>query len=135
MNKRVLLVSAMLRCINAAVEFAPEDTIKKNAIQQIRNDRTMNLLTQLCATTGWIKGNIGAKYLKIVCYGLLLPISTESESPQNLQMYELVCKALGDILNIVRQKLMNEDKLELTKDDKILIYQVKTLFNSDLNDS
>lgn len=52
------------------------------------------MITQLCASTGWILANIGTKYLKIVYHGLKMSDKYHEEDKNNLVVYEIVCKAI-----------------------------------------
>ena len=129
LNKRALLISAMLRCMYAAIEYAPDDTCKKNTISQIKQKKIIKMLTQLCACTGWTVGNLGSKYLKIIYYGLKLSHKEFNESKENFEIYDLVSKAICDMLQIIRKKLFQEDKIPLTKEDKMLIYDLAKTTN------
>lgn len=124
LNKRALLISAMLRCMHAAIEYAPEESYRQNSILQIKQKKIIKMLTQLCASTGWILGNVGSKYLKIIYYGLKLPHKEFNESKDNFEIYDLVSKAICDMLQIVRKKLFQEDKIPLTQEDKMLIFDI-----------
>ena len=69
---RVLCIASYLRCLFAAIEYAPTEEMKESAIEQISDDVRMRELTQLCDTTGWLSkdhdldANIGAKYLRLM---------------------------------------------------------------------
>ena len=82
------------------------------------------MLTQLSASTGWTLANIGSKYLKIVYYGLKLSDRVSQEDEDKLDIYELIGKAVCDMLQIVRKRIMEEDKSPLTIADKTLIYDL-----------
>ena len=124
LNKRALLVSVMLRCMYAAIEYAPDETCKKNSILQIKKNSIIKMITELCACTGWTLGNIGSKYLKIIYYGIKLSHKEFYESKDNFEIYELISKAIYDMLHIIRKKLFIEDKNPLTNEDKMLIYDL-----------
>lgn len=123
-NKRALLVGAMLRCLYAAIEYAPNESFRKNSIAQIKQKSKIKMITQLCSTTGWTLGNLGSKYLKVIYYGLKLPHQEFDESKENFEIYDLVSKAIYDMLQIIRRKLFQEDKIPLTKEDKMLIFDL-----------
>jgi hypothetical protein len=61
-------------------------------------------------------------------YGLIIPITAEKEEKENIEIYELVSKAICDMLLIIRKKIFKEDKIPLTKEDHMLIYDVKFFF-------
>jgi hypothetical protein len=69
-NYRSLVISAMLRCIYASIEYSPTLELKDQTISQLRVKQTFTWLTELCSTTGWVIGNVGAKYLRIVQHAL-----------------------------------------------------------------
>ena len=123
-NKRALLVSAMLRCMYAAIEYAPDENSRRNSINQIKQKKIIKMLTQLCDCTGWTLGNLGSKYLKIIYYGLRLSDRELNESKENFEIYDLVSKAICDMLQIIRKKIFQEDKIPLSKEDKMLIYDL-----------
>ena len=123
-NKRALLVSAMLRCMHAGIEYAPDEASRRSSINQIKQRKIIKMLTQLCDCTGWTLGNLGSKYLKIIYYGLRLSHRELNESIENFEIYDLVSKAICDMLQIVRKKLFQEDKLPLSKEDKMLIFEL-----------
>jgi len=129
LNKRALLASAMLRCMYAAIEYAPDEACKKNTISQIKQKKIIKMLTQLCACTGWTLGNLGSKYLKIIYYGLKLSHKEFNESKENFEIYDMVSKAICEMLQIIRKKLFQEDKIPLTKEDKMLIFDLAKTTN------
>lgn len=124
LNKRALLVCAMLRCMHAAIEYAPEESFRQNSIAQINQPKIILMLTQLCASTGWVRGNVGSKYLKIIYYGLKLSNKEFNETKENFEIYELVSKAIYEMLQIVRRKLFQEDKVPLNQEDKMLVFDL-----------
>lgn len=57
-------------------------------------------------------------------YGLKIQITSEQEEKENIEIYDLVCKAICEMLLIIRKKIFTEDKIPLTKEDNMLIYDV-----------
>ena len=80
------------------------------------------MLTQLCGTTGWIAGNIGIKYLKIIYYGLQLSNRMNQEDKENTEIYELVSYAMIEMIGIISILVIQQDKIELKFEYKILVY-------------
>jgi hypothetical protein len=62
---RSLSVAAYLRCLYGAIEFAPKESLRAEAIQCISELYVFRNITILCDTTDWLEANIGAKYLRI----------------------------------------------------------------------
>ena len=68
----------------------------------------MNLkeLTEICATTQW-EHHTAYKYLTIAKYALILSNKATEESITALENYEVVSKALCDIMLMLKKRLDN----------------------------
>ena len=62
---RSLCIAAYLRCLYGALEYAPKEQLRAEAMQSLRELYVFRNITILCDTTGWLEANIGAKYLRI----------------------------------------------------------------------
>ena len=72
---RSLTIAAFLRCLYAAIEFAPNYILRQNAIHNIRDPIMFRSITQLCDSTDWDENaNIGAKYLRVMRSVIKLPL-------------------------------------------------------------
>lgn len=83
MNKdiRSLTVAAYLRCLFAAIEYAPSVPLRDSALQTIRDPINFRGITQLCDTTDWDeKANIGAKYLRVARSVIKLPYEKTADT-------------------------------------------------------
>ena len=77
-------------------------------------------LTELCATTKW-RHNVATKYLMVVKYAIKLDDEATEEN-MALDSYEIVSKALCDILVILNKKLADYVTVPLTYEDIMLAY-------------
>ena len=59
-------IAAMLRIIYASIAYAPHHSFKKKLIRQLYDLEIFKKITKFWYETGWIKGNIQLKFLKIV---------------------------------------------------------------------
>jgi len=74
-NIRSLTVAALLRCLYASVEYAPNMALKIEAINTIRDPVVFRNVTQLCDACNWDENaNIGAKYLRVMRHVIRMPI-------------------------------------------------------------
>mmetsp|Transcript_15016 Transcript_15016/g.14598 ORF Transcript_15016/g.14598 Transcript_15016/m.14598 type:complete len:112 (-) Transcript_15016:471-806(-) len=105
---RSLCVAAYLRCLYAAIEYAPDLELRNEAIKILKDDFTFSTITQLCDTTGWLECNIGAKYLRIMRHILKMPYQNAQESIENLPQYEMVAIVAQKILNLLKMKITSE---------------------------
>ena len=76
---RALCVAAYLRCLYAAIEYAPNLELKAEAIRSLKEEFVFRTITQLCDTTGWFEANIGAKYLRVMRHIIKVPYSMADE--------------------------------------------------------
>ena len=81
---RSLCIAAYLRCLFAAIEYAPNQELKIEAIRNLKDDFVFRNITQLCDTTGWFEANIGAKYLRVMRHILKIPANDANEEFRNL---------------------------------------------------
>ena len=63
---KICTIAAMLRIIYAAIVYSPIPKYKKKLITQLYDLEIFKKVTKFWYETGWIKGNIQLKYLKIV---------------------------------------------------------------------
>lgn len=82
------------------------------------------MLTQLCGTTGWLVGNIGIKYLKIIFYGMKLSYRVSQEEKENTEVYELISYAMMEMMTLLRINVLQQDKNKLSIEDKTLLYNL-----------
>lgn len=88
---RNLTVAAYLRCLYAAIEYAPTIDLRFNAIQNIRDPLMFRTITQLCDSTDWDEAaGIGAKYLRVMRHIVKLPLDKGDETVDMLMHYELI---------------------------------------------
>lgn len=92
----------MLRAFRNSIEFSPIPDTRKHAIEQLKRRATIKMLTQLCGTTGWLVGNIGIKYLKIIFYGMKLSYRVNQEEKENTEVYELISYAMMEMMTLLR---------------------------------
>ena len=93
LNKQIrcLTIAAYLRCLYAAIEYAPSNDLKMNAINNIKDPLMFRSITQLCDSTNWDEeSGIGAKYLRVMRHIIKLPLDKDQESTDMLLHYELV---------------------------------------------
>lgn len=80
-----MTIAAFLRCLYAAIEYAPNAKLRNNAIKNIRDPVVFRSITQLCDSTNWDENaNIGAKYIRVMRSILKLPPSVGTETMDNL---------------------------------------------------
>lgn len=92
---RNLTVAAYLRCLMAAIEYAPDYELRQDTIRNIKEASMFRTITQLCDTTDWDEGClIGAKYLKVMRYTISMPLEKGKESEDMLLHYELMGKVI-----------------------------------------
>lgn len=96
---RSLCIAAYLRCLYAAIEYAPHLEYKNDAIMQLKVDYAIKSLTHLCDTTGWLEAAIGAKYLRIMNHVIKVPFSQTEEPEGNLEIYSIVSTVIKKILH------------------------------------
>ena len=88
---RNLTVAAYLRCLYAAIEYAPTIDLRFNAIQNIKDPLMFRTITQLCDSTNWDESaGIGAKYLRVMRHIIKLPLNKGEETTDMLMHYELI---------------------------------------------
>jgi hypothetical protein len=86
---RSLCVAAFLRCLHAAIEYAPRADYQRSAIAVLQQDAIFMNITELCSTTGWFQCNIGLKYLQVFKYIIKMPFNSGYESKENLKKYQV----------------------------------------------
>jgi hypothetical protein len=125
---RNLTVAAYLRCLYAAIEYAPTVDLRLNAIQNIRDPLMFRTITQLCDSTDWDEeAGIGAKYLRVMRHILKLPLDKGAETTDMLMHYEMISSVCQKALIKIIDKL-NKD-IELTRKDQICQYELSlTMF-------
>ena len=129
MNKpiRILTVAAYLRCLYAAIEYAPEVTLKERAVENIRDPVMFRSITQLCDCTDWDEGaNIGAKYLRVMRSIIRIPLDKDYETTDMLMHYELIAIVIQKTLGKIFDKMSKD--IQLTDGDKVTIYEVSLTF-------
>ena len=110
---RNLTVAAYLRCLYAAIEFAPSISLKFHAIENIKDPLMFRTITQLCDSTNWDESaGIGTKYLRVMRHIIKLPLNKGVETTDMLMHYELVSSVCLKILGKIIEKI-NKD-IELT---------------------
>jgi len=71
---RKLTIAAYLRCIYAAIEYAPTEVLRQNAVNNIKEPQMFRAITQLCDSADWDENAyIGAKYLRVMRHAIKLP--------------------------------------------------------------
>mmetsp|Transcript_20800 Transcript_20800/g.32074 ORF Transcript_20800/g.32074 Transcript_20800/m.32074 type:complete len:124 (+) Transcript_20800:3851-4222(+) len=92
---RVLTISAFLRCLYGAIEYAPTVSLKYDAIANIRDPLMFRSITQLCDSLNWDEtANIGAKYLRVMRHVIKMPLEKEHEHTDMLMHYELIAMVI-----------------------------------------
>lgn len=81
---RSLCIAGYLRCLFAAIEYAPNQELKLEAIRNLKDEFVFRNITQLCDTTGWFEANIGAKYLRVMRHVIKVPFHEANEEFKNL---------------------------------------------------
>ena len=105
---RALCIAAYLRCLYAAIEYAPNQELKIEAVRNLKDEFVFRNITQLCDTTGWFEANIGAKYLRVMRHILKISANDANEEFNHLQLYEIVSVVIRKILNKLMIKIKNE---------------------------
>ena len=82
MKLRSLSIAAYLRCLYGAIEFAPKESLRAEAIQSISELYVFRNITILCDTTDWFEANIGAKYLRIARHVIKCPFNQVQEDKE-----------------------------------------------------
>jgi hypothetical protein len=86
-----LTIAAFLRCLYAAIEYAPTAKLRNSAISHMRDPHRFRSITKLCDSTNWDENaNIGAKYIRVMRSILKLPPGNGTDSMDNLMHYELI---------------------------------------------
>ena len=125
---RSLCIAAYLRCLHAAIEYAPKPYLEEAARKELRDDSNFIEVTQLCATTGWFEANIGTKYLKVFRNVLKLEYSRGHEKVESLLKYQIFAVVVKKILMMLKGKILTENEsLMLNESDKILICELSTI--------
>lgn len=120
---RSLNIAAFLRCLYAAIEFAPSQETRNNAILSIRDSTMFRAITQLCDSTNWDeKANIGSKYLRVMRSIIKLPLDQHSESSDMIMHYNLVSIVIQKTLSKIVDKMKKD--IQQTSGDKIAIYEI-----------
>ena len=63
----------------------------------------------MCASTGWLKANIGTKYLQVMRYIIRIDSLTRHEKKENVVKYEVLAIVVNRILSILQAKIKNEN--------------------------
>lgn len=126
---RGLCIAAYLRCLYGAIEYAPTEQLRLEAINQLQDIYVFRNLTQLCDTTGWFEANIGAKYLRVMRHVIKVPLTQATEASERLAHYEIVSKAVRKMLEQLSVKLKNEQQKPLCLEDKALIFELASICN------
>ena len=116
--------------MHATFESAPKPKYFDQAITNIKTDDVFRSITQLCASSGWVKDNIGTKFLQLVRYVMRLDTTAGREDKKHILKYEILSITIQRILGILEDKLkdLNANK-ELTVDEQILLCHVATTCN------
>ena len=80
---RSLCIAAYLRCLYGAIEYAPKEQLRAEAIQSLSELYVFRNITILCDTTGWLEANIGAKYLRIARHVIKAPYTLVTEDKES----------------------------------------------------
>ena len=115
-NIRSLTVAAFLRCLYAAIEYAPDAKLRMNAIKHVRDPLMFRSITQLCDSTNWDENaNIGAKYLRVMRNTIKLPPNQGTEKMDMLMHYELISIVIQKVLKQIIDKMKKD--IELSNSD------------------
>ena len=106
---RSLCVAAFLRCLHASIEYAPDINFHLDAVHNLQSIYMFKSITQLCASTGWLKANIGTKYLQVMRYIIRIDSLTRHEKKENVVKYEVLAIVVNRILSILQAKIKNEN--------------------------
>jgi hypothetical protein len=102
-------VAALLRCLYAAIEFAPNVTLQLEAIQNIRDPSMFRTITQLCDSCNFDEtANIGAKYLRLMRHVINMELAMDREKNENLMQYELVAVVIQKCLFKIVEKMKKD---------------------------
>lgn len=109
---RSLTIAAYLRCLLAAIEYAPSDnnvSLRALAIEKIREPNMFRTITQLCDSTDWDEeASIGSKYLRLMRHIIKLPNQKDIETREKFIHYQLLSIVLNKTLTNIITK-MNKD--------------------------
>lgn len=119
---RALIVSAIMRCIYNAYIYSPE--CRSSILKQLRSKKTLMNLTQLCFSTGWIKANVGIKYLKICKFILQLTKDEIKVDITRVVLNQIVGAALCDMMNLMNIRLKSERSHRFTANERDLILEL-----------
>ncbi|CDW89778.1 UNKNOWN [Stylonychia lemnae] len=84
--------------------------LKLEEVRNFKDEFVFRNIIQLCDTTGWFEGNIGAKYLRLMRQIIKIHYHETNEEFKNLQLYEIISVVIR--------------KMPLKNEDKILIYEL-----------
>eukprot|EP00743_Colponemidia_sp_Colp-15_P011317 GILK01012605.1.p1 GENE.GILK01012605.1~~GILK01012605.1.p1 ORF type:complete len:706 (-),score=168.24 GILK01012605.1:166-2160(-) len=123
-QRMALIVAAALRCIHAAVVYAPKEQTRAHAVEQLRRVETLRLLTSLSASTGWTESSVGAKYLAVVYHSLHINAKSLHDEPSSIGLYDIVTKAMQQILSLLQRRIRIANDHALTDDEEALCLQL-----------
>ena len=124
---RSLTVAAYLRCLHAAIEYAPTYTLRNQTIMNIKDPMMFRSITQLCDSTNWDEScNIGGKYLRVMRQIIKLQPKMDCEVQDTLMHYELIGLVIQKTLQKIVDKMSKDIKLD--HGDKVTIYELSLTF-------
>jgi len=126
---RSLCIAAFLRCLYASIDNAPNGEYHDVAINNLKgSDKVFIMISQLCASTGWIKANVGSKYLRVMRYITRVMPTKRLEEEENLIKYEILSIVIKRILGLLKDKIKNVNhNKELTLDDKNILCHLSVI--------
>ena len=88
---RRITIAAYLRCIYAAIEYAPTEKLRQDAVNNIKEPTMFRAITQLCDSADWDENAyIGAKYLRVMRHAIRLPFDQVNADMDMIMHYELI---------------------------------------------
>lgn len=123
---RAKILATFLRILIAAIELGPANT-RIDAVKQLRDMKNLKALTKLCATTGWKNFTLGAKFLRIIKHIIKISPINNFCPKEDVILYETISIVITQILGIIKQKILNCDREELTKEDTFFIKEIASV--------
>lgn len=122
-RQRALTLAAFMRCIFNAYAYG-DLKVRAEIVKILKEKRNLLMLTKLCFTTDWLEANIGAKYLRLCQLILKLNHDTNFAESETLELDEICCVGVREILQLMFNRLKNQDKMSFTNKENTLLIEL-----------
>jgi hypothetical protein len=123
---RAKILACFLRCIISALEIGPAKC-RSDTIAELQDFKNLKFLTKLCASTGWKHSTLGAKYLRVIKHIIIFSPITNFRPAEEIILFEVLALALIQILEIIKIKVTNWERVALNKEDHFLIDEASSV--------